>query len=1172
MSTHFKNMLFSRRHQSGQALIIALVLLMLGALILGPLLSYMGTGLKTGQVYEKKTSIIYAADAGIEDAKWKIEYNKLTGYSPYNFNTPFAYTIAQGQEIGENINGSPVDVEIQNIWIPEGFIDKPSEITARNIIESNKLVVSGTTTATGIEVNDPEHPSQSIKISQYKIKIVYDRGSEDQIALKIDKIGIWLPRGFVYFSDDHQLYNGNPIRSQLEELNPPYQATPDLYDSNGNQMVVWEFPELPAFSTFPPPLLTAGSPLVLEFTFFFRSLGQPDDRPDAVAWIKTTGVEDIPFSWNADIKIFHIQSTAGETMAEAWIAKNELRTMSSAVSGDYFATGNTLMRDAVYDSGHIRDTWLNPDHSSSATVPLKNNPEDSGVPRDGDVALAYLYWTGWKDESNKILIPPLNPDTCTNFNNWSAGSAWSILNNSFGGHYSTGAGRYLTLGSGLNLSSYSSGGGILVTWQQYVTSLLGFPASGPDNGSNINTYWTRSGTNAYNNTAWSNPSGYYSAHYDPSPSPGPNGYRDLTLTNPVNLSGFPPGTVTLNWKQWVTIPSSPTTVSGWPDTCTSSNFTTLWTNGGDWSQSGGQYQARHNPDNGSDTKRYLTLKNSVNLNSYGTKGTITVYWDLSKSSNQSLSAADGLDFEYSLDGGNIWTTIEVFRGNTIPNRPTYNIPVNSLPSSFLIRFKVIGTSSTSPYIRIDNIHLQVTPELSANDGLDFYLSADNGDTWSEPIQAFRGAIDTSRPGNNNYSYIIPDQYLTSGFKVKLSLVGFEGTGLYCNIDDFRINWPNPGYPGPSDGLDISFSGDGGNTWGGTTQAFRGNIGTSAKYKSVLVPAQYVTDNFKLRFTLIGFASGGQYCNIDNIQLSFLPADTSVYFKINGQQVYFDSQGNPQAGPQEINADKVEVITNEIGGSPRGFSYACFKDVTALVRKYTQKQPDPATNYPGNGTYTVGNVDATLGINGRDSNGDQLAHAGWSIIIIYTSPDTLGHQLYLYDRFSFADDDTDLDFDHDGLPGGDISGFIVPDRIQYEDGSWEKEAARITTFVGEGDEWITNDWIAFNAPPQYWDLNLASDPPSAIPDSYKLWDGISVSSNSEGHPNNIWNSRSTTFTADGVDIDTFSILWDDGRISHGDTKAHIDIYTYTDNWNLIYIILSFRSKITTGGALSYLIHG
>ncbi|MCR4394746.1 MAG: hypothetical protein NUV31_10290, partial [Dehalococcoidales bacterium] len=607
------NILNSKKGQSGQILIIALVLLMLGALILGPLLSYMATGLKTGQVYEKKTNIIYAADAGIEDAKWKIEYNKLTGYSPYNFNTHFSYTIAQGQEIGEDINGSQVDIEIQNVWIPEGFIDKPSEITARNIIESNKLVVSGTTKATGITITDPEHPSQTIKISQYKIKIVYDRGTEGETDLKIDKIGIWLPRGFLYFSDDDQQYQGNPIRSQLEGLDPPYQAIPDLYDSNGNQMVVWEFPDLPPFSTFPSSVLTGGSPMILEFTFFFRSLGQPDARPDAVAWIKTVGVDDIPFSWNADIKVFHIQSTAGETIAEAWIAKNELRTMSSAVSGDYFATGNTLMRDAIYDSGHIRDTWLNPDHSSSAIVPLKDNPEDPGVPRDGEVALAYLYWTGWKDESNKILIPPLDPDTCINFNNWSAGTAWSILNNSFGGHYSIGSGRYLTLSNALDLSPYSGGGGILVTWQQYVTSLLGFPASGPDNGSNINTYWTRSGTNAYNNTAWGNPSGYYSAHYAPSPSPGPAEYRNLTLTNGVNLSGFPSGTVTLNWKQWVTIPSTPITVSGWPDTCTSSNFSTLWINGGDWSQSSGRYQARHNPDNGADSRRYLTLKNAVNL-------------------------------------------------------------------------------------------------------------------------------------------------------------------------------------------------------------------------------------------------------------------------------------------------------------------------------------------------------------------------------------------------------------------------------------------------------------------------------------------------------------------------------------------------------------------------------
>jgi len=61
-----------RRDETGQALILALIMLLLGGLIMAPLLGFMGTGLIAGQAYEKRTAELYAADAGIEDAIWQI--------------------------------------------------------------------------------------------------------------------------------------------------------------------------------------------------------------------------------------------------------------------------------------------------------------------------------------------------------------------------------------------------------------------------------------------------------------------------------------------------------------------------------------------------------------------------------------------------------------------------------------------------------------------------------------------------------------------------------------------------------------------------------------------------------------------------------------------------------------------------------------------------------------------------------------------------------------------------------------------------------------------------------------------------------------------------------------------------------------------------------------------
>ena len=91
-----------RKNESGQgALAMVLLLLMLGAVILTPLLVFMSTGLKAGQVYESKLQEFYAADAGVEDAIWNITGGNLI--------MPANYTLA------DNVNDRNVSVTIQEI-------------------------------------------------------------------------------------------------------------------------------------------------------------------------------------------------------------------------------------------------------------------------------------------------------------------------------------------------------------------------------------------------------------------------------------------------------------------------------------------------------------------------------------------------------------------------------------------------------------------------------------------------------------------------------------------------------------------------------------------------------------------------------------------------------------------------------------------------------------------------------------------------------------------------------------------------------------------------------------------------------------------------------------------------------------------------------------------------
>jgi hypothetical protein len=60
------------------------------------------------------------------------------------------------------------------------------------------------------------------------------------------------------------------------------------------------------------------------------------------------------------------------------------------------------------------------------------------------------------------------------------------------------------------------------------------------------------------------------------------------------------------------------------------------------------------------------------------------------------------------------------------------------------------------------------------------------------------------------------------------------------------------------------------------------------------------------------------------------------------------------------------------------------------------------------------------------------------------------------------------------------------------------------------------------------------------------------------------------SAAGVDIDTFYVTWASNLLKTGYTSAHINLPSPNDGITLSYIILSFRSTITYGGTVSYLV--
>lgn len=334
----------------------------------------------------------------------------------------------------------------------------------------------------------------------------------------------------------------------------------------------------------------------------------------------------------------------------------------------------------------------------------------------------------------------------------------------------------------------------------------------------------------------------------------------------------------------------------------------------------------------------------------------------------------------------------------------------------------------------------------------------------------------------------------------------------------------------------------GSTWSGWDEVFCDD--TSKHTATIPVPEQYLTANFKMKFKIEGFDGGGfggtETCYIDNIEITVKVeetiADTSAKFWIDGEQVYLDEDeyGNsvPAKGEQDIFATTWQVLEN----NPNEYSYSCKVDVTPLL------QWDEVTDGHGNAIYTVGDV--------YGDTDNEWSYAAWSLIIIYSSPETKRHQLYLYDDFIYVDNDEYLQYP--------ISGFLVPDPIRDPDTGEiiEETAATITCFVGEGDDYYANDYIALNPP--YL--------PNA-PDGYKLWDNTEP-----GSLNNVWNSKSIDLENPGIDIDTFYVSWESGLLEPQETSALVALDTATDSWNLVYIIIAFRSETVTGGTVTYLIEG
>jgi len=1106
--------------QAGQALILVLMFLAMGSLTLVPTLSHISTALKTGEIYEENTNELYTADAGIEDGLWRIKYDYMgPDYDAYDFVSAFPYQT-------EDLNGMPANFTIMNVWFATDFnladTDAPEYIEpdeVRGMMESQKLVVAGSAL--------PEQP--------YRIMIDFNPGAGDNLTIK--SLGVWLPKGFSYVGPC-SLDDGDPFTHPVWE---PDDITVDP-EAPGGSTVLWsyddgEYPYLEDFPEYNP----VDNTFVVTFGYA-PPLDHPSWLPAAVAWVTTemhdaygnTKPNDVPVSWDIDTRYFKMVSAANDTSVEAYTSKNDLRQMGDAMAGDYVAIGNALLKDD--DGDHVRDDWHTP---SSFTL--------DSIPENAEAVYAYLYWTGWIEEND---IEDVFYDNCSDFDAWDRSTS------------PTDQSRVPTA-EGINSGTW--------TTSPYWSKV---DETSPDDndyitGTTGNQVRIPTGDDMYSGTWSSSP--YWSKVDETTPNDtdyitgtsNSGGYRLFNFSNFTVPSGSTIDSLTVYFRARDVSGTNPNNnlrasiyVHGTRyDASSSVDPTAGWTTY--------SYSWNENPETGDPwTRQEINGGSSYPLERFGIRST-----DFAPDIRVSMVYA-----QVNYSGG----------GYRLFDFSDFTVPANSEVENLTVYYRVKDASGTNPNnnlrasIRVDGNRYDASSSVDPTASWTTYSytfneNPDTGDPWtwqeinggsSDPLQQF-GVYSTDLSPYIQISMVYATvTYFESRWTIQDdSNDNFKGQGStsadpeakILTLKDslnlstagvYSISWDQDegGNLSYEDIFSFAFSGDGGDTWSPYYVAFYGN--DPASPFSYPVPDEYKTNDFKIRF-YFNFNAASEYVYMDNIEITYLPVDMDVVFKINDQQVYLDGDNQPQIGLQKITADRSYAMRNTLSG-PHGFSYACVRDVSALVKAFPVVPGEE--HHTGNAKYTVSDVTA-------DTRNSEIQFAGWSLIVIYASPESAGHYIYIRDEnfYSHTSGDTDpLDFDADGVPGGLITGFKIPDPITDKYGQiTETVAAKLTCFIVEGDSWYTGDYLEITGQGSGTSKNL---------------------SNSGSPWNNVWNNASYPGNYQGQDIDTFVVNWDDGILTPGDNNLQVDLTSNVDAWNLVYFIISVRSETVTSGTSHYTIHG
>jgi Tfp pilus assembly protein PilX len=185
--------------EKGAALILALILLLIGGLISAALLNHMGSGILAGEVHERRTDELYAADAGVEDAIWKIQ-NAETPVCPAN---PEAWCYPSPSDPPIIINDRSLQICIE--YLPDEGTYKITSVAAT--VDDGGTAAIGSTTAV----------ESYISFSYMDFSSLLDNAivSYDTIKIQPNNVvngDVWLP-----IADEEHLVNKGIINGTVKD-------------------------------------------------------------------------------------------------------------------------------------------------------------------------------------------------------------------------------------------------------------------------------------------------------------------------------------------------------------------------------------------------------------------------------------------------------------------------------------------------------------------------------------------------------------------------------------------------------------------------------------------------------------------------------------------------------------------------------------------------------------------------------------------------------------------------------------------------------------------------------------------------------------------------------------------------------------------------------------------